>query len=306
MSTIFLLHGDKERYCESLCDYLNTYIPTIFVDDDLEEMRRCLSEYDVIVSYTRDPSIKSQFKSQRVIEIYIGKQEDLECITILTYISNERIQQSLNNFCLKCLQPKRVLLVSPGGSACTAFLQFLEKTGITINTANSFTLGGDGLKHCLSNSYLVNAYDPTHVIYQYGNLDLSIHSLFRRGILDISYFYDTIQKYMNPLMRTNKVIKFNSLQDYVNCVLETKEEPLGLIKHWNSWKSSNRNIYYIHYEDIHKCKIIDGFLGLPEGTCSEFTVKPRQSKLSHIETPEYLSIIHNIDKTCRGNNKSFS
>ena len=271
MTIIFLLHGEK-GYGESLCNYLKT---TVFVDDDLAELQQCVIKHKIIVAYTTDLSIKSYFKSERVIEIYIGKREDLECISILTYISSDRIQHSLNNFCLKCIQPKRILLVSPGGSACTAFLQFLNNTGITINTANSFTLGGDGLKHCLPNSYLVTAYDPTHVIYQYGNLDLTIHSLFRRGIIDISYFYDTVQKFMNPLMRTNKVIKFNSLQEYVNCVLETKEEPLGIIKHWNAWKSSSRNIYFIHYEDIHKCKIIDGFLGLPEGTCSEFTVKVR-------------------------------
>jgi hypothetical protein len=300
MSTIFLLHGDK-GYGESLCSYLTT---SVFVEDDLAELQRCVNKHKVIVAYTTEPSIKSHFKSERLIEIYIGKREDLECITILTYISSERIQHSLNNFCLKCLQPKRVLLVSPGGSACTAFLQFLEKTGITINTANSFTLGGDGLKHCRPESYLVSAYDPTHVIYQYGNLDLTIHSLFRRGILDISYFYDTVQKYMNPLMRTtNKLIKFNSLQDYVNCVIETKEEPLGIVKHWKAWKSSTRNVYYIHYEDIHKCKIIDDFLGLPEGTCSEFTVKTRESKLSEIETEEYLSIIRDIDERCRNNSQ---
>jgi hypothetical protein len=186
--------------------------------------------------------------------------------------------------------------VSPGGSACTAFLKFLEDTGITINTANSFTLGGDGLKHCRSESYLVDAYRPTHVLYQYGDLDTTVRSLFRRNLINISYFYDFNQKFMNPLMRKNhNQIKFTSLDDYVACVLRTSEEPLGILKHWSSWKNSAYNIFFIHYEDIHKSPDIDEFLQLPLGTCSAFTIKERKSVRSAIESTKYLDILKKID-----------
>ena len=296
-SVLFLLHGDKENYGPSLTSYLNSHSTTIFIDDDnISNINKNIEANYHVVVYTTDLSIKNQLSTNRLIEIYIGKQEDVDCITILSYLEKERIELSLNKFCLKCIQPRRVLLVSPGGSACTAFLQSMEKCEITINTPNSFTLGGDGLKHSLPDSHLVTAYDPTHVIYQYGDLDSSVRSLFRRNILDISYFYDNQQKFMHPLMRTtNKQIKFNTIQDYINEVLLTKEEPLGIIKHWKKWKSSNRNIYFVHYANIHKDTNIDSFLGVPANTCSNFTVKERESKILDIETPEYLRILKDID-----------
>jgi hypothetical protein len=203
------------------------------------------------------------------------------------------------------MQPRRVLLVSPGGSACTSFLQFLQNKNIIINTPNSYGHINDGLKHCLDNSYLVNAYDPTHVIYQYGDLDATIRSLFRRNLLEISYFYDNIQKFMNPLHRKlNKYIKFNTFEEYIEDVLKTKTENLGIIKHWASWKSSSRNTYFVHYKNIHIDTKLDDFIGVTKGTCSEFTIKERQSKRLSCETDEYINIIRDIDLLERGNKSS--
>jgi hypothetical protein len=296
-SVLFLLHGDKENYGLSLTKYLNSHFPTVFVDDNnLVTINKNIQANKNVVVYTTNLSIKKKLVANRVIEIYIGKQEDLNCITILTYSEPDFIQGALNRFCLKCIQPRRVLLVSPGASACTAFLQFIEKTQITINSPNSFTFGGDGLKHALPESPLVTAYDPTHVVYQYGDLDSSVRSLFRRNIVRISYFYGNEQKFMNPLMRTtNKETMFDTFQEYINHVLLTKEEPLGIIRHWKRWKSSKRNIYFVHYANIHKDKELDNFLGVPANTCSNFTVKERESKVLDIETPEYLSILKDID-----------
>jgi hypothetical protein len=296
-SVVFLLHGDKENYGLSLTRYLNSHFPTVFVDDDnIVNINKNIEANKHVVVYTTNSSIKEKLVVNRVIEIYIGKREDLDCITILSYLERERIEASLNKFCLKCIQPKRILLVSPGGSACTAFLGLLEKCQITINTTNSFTFGGDGLKHALPDSQLVTAYDPTHVVYQYGDLDSTVRSLFRRNIVRISYFYGNEQKFMNPLMRTtNNETMFDTFQEYINHILLRKEEPLGIIRHWKQWKLSTRNIYFVHYENIHKDKELDNFLGVPANTCSNFTVKERQSKILDIETPEYLRILKDID-----------
>ena len=101
---------------------------------------------------------------------------------------------------------------------------------------------------------------------------------------------------MNPLMRTiNKDIKFKTLQEYIDHVVLTKEEPLGITKHWKQWKSSDRNMYFVNYENIHKDKELDNFLGVPANTCSNFTIKPRESKVLDIETTEYLRILKDID-----------
>ena len=309
--TIIILTGEKGRYCEELTLYLNKYFhnkKTIFIDECENQMEKITYETEkknIVVAYNSDfTTIKKHLNNYRVIEFYIGEREDVDCTTFFTH-SNLNIQPSLNSFCFKSLQPRRILLVSPGGSACTSFLQFLQNKKIIINTPNSYGDINDGLKHCLDNSYLVNAYDPTHVIYQYGDLDTTIRSLFRRNLLEISYFYDNIQRFMNPLSRKSyRYIKFNTFEDYIKDVLKTKSENLGIIKHWASWKSSSRNIYFIHYKDIHKDTKLDDFIGVPKGTCSEFTIKERQSKRLLCETDEYINIIRDIDLRERCNKSS--
>jgi hypothetical protein len=293
----FILHGDD--YSQSLYNFLNKNYDVIIANEsDVEYPNK------ILIIHTSDFNLKKKF-SCRVVEIYIGKSEDMECLTILSHLDTHFIQSALNSFCLKCLQPKRVLLVSPGGSACTAFLGFLQDK-LTINTPNSFIDGGDGLKHCLDNSYHVEAYNPTQVIYLYGDLETTVRSLFRRGLNDISYFYDEKQKFMNPLMRLCKRdVKYYCIQDYIKDVLKTKEEPMGIIKHWKSWKASNRNIYFIHYADIYKQPRLDTFLGLSPGTCSKFTVKQRVSVRIPDEANDYLDILRKIDLE-RGNILSYS
>ena len=297
---LFIIYGEKENYCQNLEKYLNekyTNKKTIFVDEaknQNNEIELQLSNNKIVITYFFQKETQEYFKKYKVIEFYIGRREDIDCITILTYIDSNSIQASLNLFCFKCLQEKRILLVSPGGSACTNFLNFLNGFEININTANSFTLGGDGLKHSKPDSYLVLAYDPTHIIYQYGELDKTIRSLFCRGLIDISYFYDEIQKYMNPLMRSNKKIKFNKFEDYINYVLLNKEEPLGIVKHWKSWQNKE-NIFFLNYINIPNSLLLDEYLGLPIGTCKKFIIHDRTRQRLQIETDEYLEIIKNID-----------
>jgi len=307
---IIILYGEKERYCEDLTLYLNKYFHnkrTIFIDESNNQIDKIIYEIDknnIVVTYDSYFTIKKKLNTYRCVEFYIGKREDAECTSFLTHNEID-FKPSLHRFCFKLMQPRRVLLVSPGGSACTSFLQFLQNKNIIINTPNSYGDIYDGLKHCLDDSYLVNAYDPTHVIYQYGDLDATIRSLFRRNLLEISYFYDNIQKFMNPLHRKlNKYIKFNTFEEYIEDVLKTKTENLGIIKHWASWKSSSRNIYFVHYKDIHIDPKLDDFIGVTKGTCSEFTIKERQSKRLLCETDEYINIIRDIDLLERGNKMS--
>lgn len=297
---LIVIYGEKENYCQNLEKYLiekYTNKSFIFIDsfeNQNEQIEMHLNNNKIVITYFCEKQNLISFNKYRIIEFYIGKREDIDCITILSYIDSNSIQTSLNIFVFKCLQEKRILLVSPGGSACTNFLKFLNKYDININTSNSFKLGGDGLKHSKSDSNLVLAYDPTHIIYQYGDLDKTIRSLFRRKLNDISYFYDEKQKYMNPLMRTNKKIKFDNFEDYINHVILNKEEPLGIIKHWKSWKN-HKNVFFINYIDIPNLPLLDEYLGLPFGTCKKFIITDRISSRLPIETDEYIQIIKDID-----------
>jgi hypothetical protein len=308
---LIVIYGEKENYCQNLEKYLiekYTNKSFIFIDsieNQNYEIEMQLKNDKIVITYffEKQNSIIQCFNKYRIIEFYIGKREDIDCITILSYIDSNSIQTSLNIFVFKCLQEKRILLVSPGGSACTNFLKFLNKYNININTPNSNILGGDGLKHSKPDSNLVLAYNPTHIIYQYGDLDKTIRSLFRRKLIDISFFYDETQKYMNPSMRTNKKIKFNNFEDYINHVLLNKEEPLGIIKHWKSWEN-HKNVFFLNYIDIPNSPLLDEFLGLPLGTCKEFIITNRISSRLSIETNKYIQIINDIDSKERQINKN--
>ena len=116
----------------------------------------------------------------------------------------------------------------------------------------------------------------------------SIHKIHFRNIEDAptSHFNKT---------PTEKDIDCQDYPTYIRTVLETRSEPIGCIKHMMSWEKVP-NVFFIHYEQICKSKKIDEFLGVPKGTCSKFTVKPRKSVPDDHETPEYIKIMNEFDK----------
>jgi len=305
---VFIIHGEKARYGNDLAAYLNdNFLPakTVYIEEIPEtdiyisKIKTELAADNIVVCYSSDISLSLSNKLKtpaiKIVNFYIGIDEDMQMITYLTYLDSVCIQKSLNAFCFKCLQPVRVLLVSPGGSACTKFLEFLSQKNITINAANSCIVGGYGLKHSKPDSLLVSAYEPTHILYQYGDLDLTVRSLFRRNLTDISYFYDEIQRFMNPLMRKKRrEIKFSDFKDYIAYVIKMQKEPLGIVTHWKAW-AKIKNVMFIHYKDIPTSPTIDKFLGLENGTCSEFHIKQRLSVQTPEETEIYINIIKSID-----------
>ena len=105
---------------------------------------------------------------------------------------------------------------------------------------------------------------------------------------------------MNPLMRKHgREIKFKNLEEYVESVIKFRVEPFGVLRHWEKWKkasSQSPSVFFIHYEHIHKCKLIDEFLGLLNNTCKNFGIRDRLSSVSCAETEEYLRIMRDMDK----------
>ena len=174
----------------------------------------------------------------------------------------------------------KVLLISPGGCACTSFIDFI-KDYVTVNLRND----KDELKHTLPWNPSVQEYNATRIIYLYGDIDKAARSLFRRN-------YQTRQYRKLRNVRENPDIKppFKNYKEYVNLVLKSKTEPLGILDHFKAWKSVP-DVFFIHYENIPKSTEIDAFLGVAEGTCSKFLIKERKSEKKIFETPEYLNIM---------------
>jgi len=81
---------------------------------------------------------------------------------------------------------------------------------------------------------------------------------------------------------------------YINKVVQTKTEPIGLLKHASAWKNVP-NIMFIHYTQIPFSETIDEFLGVPVGTCAQFKIIERTSVKSSFETSEYLAIVKRFD-----------
>ena len=183
------------------------------------------------------------------------------------------------------MKPK-VLLISPGGCACTSVINFLKDNGVSINNNKDI----DKLKHTLPWNPLVKKYNPTHILYIYGDLDKAIRSLFRRKFHNPQYY-----KLHNLINSQNIPMPFNNFKQYIEIVKKSRTEPLGLLNHYNSWKTVP-NVFFIHYESIPTSTTIDNFLQVPLGTCSKFILKERTSVLNQHETPEYLSIINGFTK----------
>jgi hypothetical protein len=174
----------------------------------------------------------------------------------------------------------KVLLISPGGCACTSFIKFI-KDYVPINSYND----KDRLKHTLPWNPLVKEYNASRIIYLYGDFDKAARSLFRRNFQKAQY-----RKLRNISANPDVNPPFNNYKQYVNLVLQSKIEPLGILDHFKAWKSVP-NVFFIHYENIPSSTEIDNFLGLSKGTCSNFPLKKRTSEKKIFETPEYLDIM---------------
>jgi hypothetical protein len=176
---------------------------------------------------------------------------------------------------------QKVLLVSPGGCACTAVIKFLMNHVHKINSP----IDSDHLKHSLPWNPLVKKYNPTHIIYIYGDLDKAARSLFRR-----KYGRNQYLKLNNININSDIKAPFNNFNQYIRFVQKSRTEPLGMLNHFMAWKNVPK-VFFIHYENIPKSSTIDDFLGIPKGTCSNFILKERTSEQNINETTEYLDIM---------------
>jgi hypothetical protein len=176
---------------------------------------------------------------------------------------------------------QKVLLVSPGGCACTAVINFLKNHVHKINASND----GDNLKHSLPWKLCVKKYKPTHIIYIYGDLDKAARSLFRRNYNNPQY------RKLNNIRYNNDIkVPFDNFNQYIKFVEQSRTEPLGMLNHFMAWKNVP-NVFFIHYKNIPKSSSIDDFLWLRKGTCSKFILKQRTSEKSINETTKYLDIM---------------
>ena len=178
------------------------------------------------------------------------------------------------------MKPK-ILLISPGGCACTSFITFLKNNGVSINNEND----KDRLKHTLPWNPLIKKYKATHIIYLYGDLDKTVRSLFRRKFHRPQYY-----KLHNIFNHKDIPIPFNNFKQYIRIVENSKTEPLGILNHYNDWKAVP-NVFFIHYESIPTSSELDTFLQLPLGTCRKFIIKDRTSEQNENESSEYLNLM---------------
>jgi hypothetical protein len=180
-------------------------------------------------------------------------------------------------------------------SCCIGNIEFLDSLGLVVNKNLTHSYG---IKHSKPTSTTYLTYNPQKVVYLYSSLVETVRSLYRRNIKTISYFYDNANTYFNPIKNEQiRVPKFDSFQDYINAVVSTNSEPLGIVNHWNDWKTQ-QNVLFLKYSDIPTSPNIDTYLDLPVGTCTAFKIRERWERMD-IETDQYINILNNIDATQR-------
>jgi hypothetical protein len=125
-------------------------------------------------------------------------------------------------------------------------------------------------------------------------MDKTMRSLFRRkgGNLTIA----SIHEYkLRGIKHSNGCPPhFENFEAYTKRVIKENREPVGCLVHMSQWKKVP-NVFFIHYEQICKSDTIDEYLGIPKGTCRQFTIKERESQIQECETPEYLETMKYLD-----------
>jgi hypothetical protein len=179
-----------------------------------------------------------------------------------------------------------LLVVSHGGSATTAFMHFIKQR-VSTNCPGDL----DGLKHTLPSNIQVL---PSRIIYIYGDMDKTMRSLFRRTGGNLSFASIQEYKLKNIKHSSDLPANFEDFEAYTKLVTLENREPVGCLVHMSEWKKVP-NVFFIHYEQICTSDTIDDYIGIPKGTCSQFTVMPRVSKVQPYETPEYLETMKGFD-----------
>jgi len=150
----------------------------------------------------------------------------------------------------------------------------------------------DGLKHTIPSE--VESFNPTHIIYIYGDMAKTMRSLFRRT--NHKRTIASVHEYkLKGIDRYDKLpANFEDFKAYTKRVIKEEAEPVGCLVHMRRWRTVP-NVFFIHYEQICTSDTIDDYLGIPKGTCSKFTIVPRVSQIQPFETREYLEIMKKLD-----------
>jgi hypothetical protein len=296
---IFWFNIDKSNYDEVYKFHLllkNKYEDAVIHYVEVENIKligKFLDIYSIIVIVSTI-NFNDSITNDRLLvtDTFTGISGLKKSIKLLKFENSYSIPIEL---CTKRCSPKRVLLVSPGGCACSAILEFIDNNGITINS-NSYK---DYMKHLLPEVSIISVYKPTSIIYVYGDIDKLIRSFFRRSINFCNLHFPKLSIKDKYILRGDTEntdltsMPYKTFKEYIDIIIKTGSEPIGIIQHYNSWKKIP-GVFFIHYENFPKSDKVDEFLGLPKGTCSKFELKERTSVRQPEETDEYLNIINSL------------
>lgn len=210
-------------------------------------------------------------------------------IKLLNTVKNVNLSNppSVYNFNRWKITQKKLLVVSHGGSATTSFMKFI-KDYIPTNCPKD----SDGLKHAVPSK--TELYNPSHIIYIYGDMDKTIRSLFKRKVVSARAY-----KLKNIDYSANLPILFEDLNNYTTAVVEKNIEPVGCLVHMREWKKVP-NVFFIHCDQISTSESIDNYLDIPKGTCSKFRMQQITPQIEPCETPEYLETMKGLDLRVQG------
>ena len=207
--------------------------------------------------------------------------------------SHEKVEYIIEPPIINIPKNKRILIVSPGGCACTSFIKFLKQYVKTINCPDDT----DKIKHTLPTCNLIKKYDPTHIVFLFGDIIKAVRSLFRRN-----YIYRQYYKLRNIPFNSHKC-PFINYNQFINITVNNNCEPLGITNHYKAWKNIP-NVFFINYEHINSSELLNNYLGLPEGTNKKFIIKKRSSTPSSFESHKYLEIINKLTDTMMEKNNT--
>jgi hypothetical protein len=179
-----------------------------------------------------------------------------------------------------------VLIVSPGGMACTYIHDIIGNRLYKNDTNNN-----DNLKHLYSpDSPLMSINDINKVLYIYNDPLLAILSHFRRGWACVAH------RTINPHADIPEEV-FADIETFAEHTIQQGNDVFGIYNHFNEWYTKcTHDICFVDFRDTDRDQKLTQFLNIPIHTIYNM----RESSKFRVNIPDkFIDIYKKVDMRIR-------
>lgn len=178
-----------------------------------------------------------------------------------------------------------LLVISPGGMACTFTIQSLRRIGFPTNCPKD----SDGIKHCPDpNDPRLEKYRHNKKLYIWNHPLTAILILHRRGWLQLQ----------QRKLRQDRGPFPGNLEDIWRQNTIAQCDITGIAQHFEQWFTSNTpEIFWLDFRQIEQQRLaLSEFLGCSSGELQDIVLRPRHSEVPPEIPHHILELYDELDK----------